>query len=74
MLQASFPVPTKAVQTNTDTQPRRENLKAYRDIRNQMEYAKETGRAEGMAGVAREIAKNLKALGTDIMQISKASA
>ncbi len=52
-------------------------LKAYRDLQNSLDWAKEKGRAEGRAenekNIAMEIAKNLLGMGMSIDNIMKAT-
>ena len=46
---------------------------AYRDIKNSLDTAKKEGKAEGRAEGIAETARNLKQMGLDISQISKAT-
>ena len=48
-------------------------LKAYRDLQNSLDWAKEKGRAECEKNIAMEIAKNLLEMGMSIDNIMKAT-
>jgi len=50
-----------------------QSINAYRDIKNSLDTAKKEGKAEGRAEGIAETARNLKQMGLDISQISKAT-
>ena len=59
--------------TRTELREYEDSLKAFRDLRNTLDNAKQEGRAEGGKDKAIEIAKNLLEMGMPIDAIMKAT-
>lgn len=59
--------------TRTELREYEDSLKAFRDLRNTLDNAKQEGRAEGEKDKAIEIAKNLLEMGMPIDAIMKAT-